>query len=285
LSGSIPSSIGNLTKLQFFSLTSNKVNGSIPSWIGNVVNLRVLGLRTNLLTGPIPPEIGNLVNLTNLDLSNNQLSGPIPSSIGKLTKLQDFGVTNNIGLNGTLTPNCGVKLYAVGTSLTICGCVSATSPPVVFPPPGTPEACLATGTATSLQKRVLAFSQVIGSYKFTCNVDSNLNPFQDCLNTMAQICNSTYIAGNTIRINDCKNGVDSMVGQMSSHWILFRQSCGQWPWYGTTGSLTSTNCASANKALQANAFYITSDGSKINVPSSLTDSINKGLWSNTVLAG
>jgi len=173
---------------------------------------------------------------------------------------------------------------ALDTSVTICGCVSATSPPAVFPPPGTPEACLATGPATSLRKRILAFSQVIGSYKFTCNVDSNLNPFQDCLNTMGQICNPTYIAGDTTRINDCKNGVNIMVRQMNSHWQLVRKECGQWPWYGTTGSVTSTNCASATQALQANAFYIAA-GSKINVPASLIDSINRGLWSNSALKG
>jgi len=202
-----------------------------------------------------------------------------------MTSLKDLNIGYNIGLNGTFTPKCNLNLYAVGTSVTICGCASQVAPAILFPPPETPRECLATGPATSLRKRILAFSQVIGSYKFTCNVDSNLNPFQDCLNMMGQICNPAYIAGNTTRINDCKNGVNSMVGQMNSHWQLVRQSCGQWPWYGTTGSLTSTNCASANKALQANAFYITSDGSKINVPSSLTDSINKGLWSNTVLAG
>jgi hypothetical protein len=170
------------------------------------------------------------------------------------------------------------------TNVTICGCASAISPPAVFPPPETPEACLATGSATSLRKRILTFSQVFGTYKFTCNVDSNLNPFQDCLNTMAQICNVTYIAGNPTRINDCKNGVDSMTGQMNIHWQNVRKACGQWPWYGTTGSVASTNCASASSALQQNAFYITSVGS-INVPVSLTDSINRGLWSNTVLAG
>jgi hypothetical protein len=173
----------------------------------------------------------------------------------------------------------------VGTSVTICGCASQVAPAILFPPPETPRECLATGPATSLRKRILAFSQVIGSYKFTCNVDSNLNPFQDCLNTMAQICNTTYIAGDPTRINDCKNGVNSMVGQMNSHWQLVRKSCGQWSWNGITGSVGSTDCDSANKALQANAFYITSGGIRMTIPASLTDSINRGLWSNTVLAG
>jgi hypothetical protein len=76
-----------------------------------------------------------------------------------------------------------------------------------------------------------------------------------------------------------------MVGQMNSHWQSVRKACGQWSWNGITGSVGSTDCASANTALQQNAFYITSAGVKINVPTSLTDSINKGLWSNTVLAG
>jgi len=285
LSGSIPPEIGKLKNLQVLNLEHNQLNGSFPDCIGTLTNLRSISIGWNLFTGPIPPGIGSLVNLIFLSLDSNRLFGPIPSSIGKLTKLVDFGVNYNIGLNGTFTPNCNVRFYAVGTSVTACGCVSATSPPAVYPPPGTPGACLATGPATSLRKRILAFSQVIGTYNFTCHSDSNGNPFQDCLNTMGQICNSTYIAGNTIRINDCKTKVNTMIEQMNSHWQLVRKSCGQWSWNGITGSVGSTDCASANTALQQNAFYIISDGSRIKVPASLTDSINRGLWSNTVLKG
>jgi len=180
-------------------------------------------------------------------------------------------------------------MYAEGSSVIICGCAAISNPPVIFPPAGTPSACLATGSATSLQKRILAFSAPIGSYRFTCNLDSNGNPFQDCLNAMAEICNPSYLGVDTTRINYCRDAVNSMAGQMNVHWQLVRKECGQWKWTNADGTIkigsaSSTNCSLANIALQQNAFYI-SGGVRINVPASMTESINKGLWKNPYLNG
>ena len=71
-----------------------------------------------------------------------------------------------------------LKSYASETSLTICGCATQGSPAFLFPPPGTPDACLATGPASPLQKRDQVFSQNIGSFKYTCTVDVYGNPNQ-----------------------------------------------------------------------------------------------------------
>jgi hypothetical protein len=72
---------------------------------------------------------------------------------------------------------------------------------------------------------------------------------------------------------------------MNIYWQNFRKYCGPWPFNGTTGSVASTSCATASSALQQNAQYVTPQGSKINVPASLIDSIRRGLWSNSALAG
>ena len=95
LSDSLPSSIGNLTKLTDLNLELNGLT-RIPSSIGNLVNLTALYLGVNQLTGNIPSSIGNLVKLhVNLDLEYNQLSGTIPSSLGNLKKLNYLWLFNN----------------------------------------------------------------------------------------------------------------------------------------------------------------------------------------------
>ena len=154
-----------------------------------------------------------------------------------------------------------------------------------MPPVGTPDICLATKTLSHLAKRIAVFSAVIGTFRYTCNVDSNLNPFQDCLNTMGKLCDPTYISGNSTRINGCKNAVNTMTLGMSIHWQKVRKECGQWSMNGFTGLATSTLCSAANIALQNNAYYIGPDGSQIKVSSALTDSVVQGLWSNPALQG
>ena len=95
LSGSIPSSIGNLTNLNTLILGGNQLSGEIPSEITNLINLTILNLQTNQLTGTIPSEIGNLINLETLSLLGNQLTGEIPSGIGSLTNLIELGLSSN----------------------------------------------------------------------------------------------------------------------------------------------------------------------------------------------
>ncbi|XP_059432551.1 leucine-rich repeat receptor-like serine/threonine-protein kinase RGI4 [Corylus avellana] len=95
LSGPIPVELGKLTQLQALQLASNELSGEIPLEIGLLTNLLILFLFNNSISGSIPPEIGNLKDLELLDLSENQLSGPIPIELGKLTQLQDLELGSN----------------------------------------------------------------------------------------------------------------------------------------------------------------------------------------------
>ncbi|PRP87965.1 putative leucine-rich repeat receptor-like protein kinase [Planoprotostelium fungivorum] len=78
LTGTIPTSIGQLVNIQSLYLDSNQLSGSIPDTIGSLISLHWLDLSDNLLTGSIPPSIGGLFSLTGLSLHDNQLNGPLP---------------------------------------------------------------------------------------------------------------------------------------------------------------------------------------------------------------
>ncbi|KAL5582370.1 hypothetical protein UlMin_014812 [Ulmus minor] len=93
LLGSIPTEIGNLSKLTHLNLSRNILEGQLPLSLGNLSQLVVLDLSVNLLNGSIPQELGNLKNLVALDLSLNYFIGPIPSTLVSLTNLTHLAVT------------------------------------------------------------------------------------------------------------------------------------------------------------------------------------------------
>ena len=77
LTGTLPSSLGNLTALSGMSLAFNKLSGNIPSSIGNLSSLFVLDLSNNLFTGSIPASFTNLPAYQ-INLSYNYLTGIVP---------------------------------------------------------------------------------------------------------------------------------------------------------------------------------------------------------------
>ncbi|MBL7958918.1 immunoglobulin domain-containing protein [bacterium] len=95
LTGTIPSSIGNMTNLTQLQLFGNHLTGSVPPQIGNLINLTSLGLENNLLSGTVPSGISNLSILNSLTLSGNQLTDSIPVVFKNLTNLQQFDIRNN----------------------------------------------------------------------------------------------------------------------------------------------------------------------------------------------
>jgi len=106
VTGSIPSSLGNLTNLQFLDLSINQLTGNIPPQLGSLTNLVLLGLFDNQLTGSIPSQLGNLTNLQTLYLNNNQLTGNIPLSLGNLINLQQLALGSN-QLTGNIPSQLG----------------------------------------------------------------------------------------------------------------------------------------------------------------------------------
>ncbi|XP_027927000.1 receptor-like protein 15 isoform X2 [Vigna unguiculata] len=76
-------------------LSSNKLNGSIPSELGNLTRIRAFNLSHNDLIGQIPTTFSNLVKVESLDLSFNMLSGQIPPQLNQLSSLAVFSVAHN----------------------------------------------------------------------------------------------------------------------------------------------------------------------------------------------
>ena len=76
---------GTPQRVTIVKLQKQNLTGSIPSGIGSLEKLQDLWLYTNELTGPLPAELGNLSELETLMLSNNNLSGQIPQTLNNLS--------------------------------------------------------------------------------------------------------------------------------------------------------------------------------------------------------
>uniref|UniRef100_M4CTB0 Uncharacterized protein n=1 Tax=Brassica campestris TaxID=3711 RepID=M4CTB0_BRACM len=94
-SGTIPSSLGNLSHLSFLRLSYNNFIGEIPSSIGNLKQLISFHVFNNKLSGNFPSALLNLTQLRTLDLSYNQFSGSLPPNISQLSRLHFFSVRGN----------------------------------------------------------------------------------------------------------------------------------------------------------------------------------------------
>ena len=107
LSGVIPSSIGNLTLLNQLWLEENNFQGSIPSTLGNCHNLILLHLYGNNLSGDIPREVIGLSSFAkSLDLARNSLSGLLPWEVGNLRNLVELDISQN-QLSGDIPSSLG----------------------------------------------------------------------------------------------------------------------------------------------------------------------------------
>ncbi|XVF18583.1 hypothetical protein REPUB_Repub11eG0035300 [Reevesia pubescens] len=109
ITGSIPPSLGNVTKLQVLNLSSNALSGNIPSRLCfSSTSLKKLLLAGNFLSGPVPSDIGNCKNLRTIDFSLNNLSGSIPPDVWMLPHLSDLIMRgNNFLLSGEIPASIG----------------------------------------------------------------------------------------------------------------------------------------------------------------------------------
>ena len=89
LTGTLPSTLANLTNLRGLGLTRNySLGGPIPDALATLANLEYMALSFNALTGSIPAALGSMPNLTSLEVNYNQLTGSIPAELGNLANLE-----------------------------------------------------------------------------------------------------------------------------------------------------------------------------------------------------
>ncbi|KAJ4888362.1 Protein NSP-INTERACTING KINASE 2 [Raphanus sativus] len=87
LSGTLASSIGNLTYLETVLLQNNYFTGNIPPEIGKLMKLKTLDLSNNNFSGVIPSTLSHPTYFQYLKLNNNSLTGTIPTSVANMTRL------------------------------------------------------------------------------------------------------------------------------------------------------------------------------------------------------
>jgi len=93
--GRIPSTLGNLSKLEYLNMTGVGLRGQIPEELGNLKNLEALLLGENdYLTGAIPTGIFH-EKLRLLYLELNELTGTISTEIGNAVGLKKLWLCGN----------------------------------------------------------------------------------------------------------------------------------------------------------------------------------------------
>ena len=121
ITGSIPSSLGDLSMLEILDVDQNALTGTIPTELFQVQGLKVIDLDKNNLSGSIPTEASTLSALYFLQLDFNSMTGPVPF-IENLEYLSLFGnqFTGSLDLN-----YCGIHLFANCELCTVAECCTA----------------------------------------------------------------------------------------------------------------------------------------------------------------
>ncbi|CAN6806457.1 unnamed protein product [Brassica oleracea] len=89
MSGEIPHSLGNITRLETLQLSDNSFEGIIPPSLGKCSYFLNLHIQNNKLTGIILEEIVQISIFVSLNMSNNLLTGSLPEDVGRLENLGD----------------------------------------------------------------------------------------------------------------------------------------------------------------------------------------------------
>lgn len=90
--GTLPNSIGELTRLKELRISGNQLR-ELPDSIGNLSQLQRLWASGNRLRN-LPDSIGKLADLHHLDVHNNELE-KLPDSIGNLAQLRELNLHSN----------------------------------------------------------------------------------------------------------------------------------------------------------------------------------------------
>ena len=133
-SGTIPSSLGELSTLTFLYLSNNILTGRIPQHFGSEAKgLTEIFLHGNALTGTLPASLADLNSLQVLFVDNNKLTGTVPTELCALDLNEVFFLDNNappVDVDSTYDDLYGTRRQAQQSELdtTRNGCTSIACP-------------------------------------------------------------------------------------------------------------------------------------------------------------
>ncbi|CDP08525.1 unnamed protein product [Coffea canephora] len=131
LSGVIPPSLSECSKLQLLRLGGNNLSGVIPEGFGNLTALKRLHLGWNNLVGVIPEGYGNLTALGELCLGDNNLIGVIPEGFGNLTALVELCLGGS-NLIGCICGRIEIEAHSISLSQLIFSLILSLNLPTFF---------------------------------------------------------------------------------------------------------------------------------------------------------
>jgi Leucine-rich repeat (LRR) protein len=92
---SIPESIGlQLSQLKGLRLASNQLTGTLPSTLGNLMLLETLDVSNNRLESSLPTELAKCESLEALLLNDNLFSGSVPEEYSHISSLREYCKSN-----------------------------------------------------------------------------------------------------------------------------------------------------------------------------------------------
>ncbi|CAB9504939.1 Leucine rich repeat N-terminal domain [Seminavis robusta] len=197
LSGGIPT-LRDLSKLEYLSLSGNKIDGQIPPYIGLMFSLKWLDLGDTSVTGSLPTHLGQSSSLVSLDLSKTLLSGRIPSEIGTLgSTLRVLDLSEN-GIEGPLPSEIGQLSSLRRLSLSLSG-LSGSIPSQV-------------GGLASAEELLLSNTLLAGSLPTQLGSMTNLKRLEIAGNShTGTICSEVGLLGNNLeRLDLSKNGFNGL---------------------------------------------------------------------------
>jgi Leucine-rich repeat (LRR) protein len=95
ISGPIPVSIGNLSRLKSLDIYQNGMDGFIPDSLYQLANLEFLDISSNKFVGRLSTDFGRLSELEFLSVANTTISGEIPGNIGALRNLSELSQSSS----------------------------------------------------------------------------------------------------------------------------------------------------------------------------------------------
>ncbi|XP_010495836.1 PREDICTED: receptor-like protein 12 isoform X1 [Camelina sativa] len=134
LSGELPKSLINCTRLEFLNVEDNIISDRFPLWLRSLPSLQILVLRSNDFHGPIsfPGESSSFNKLRIFDISENRFSGVLPShyfagwsAMSSVIDIVDVIPSRYAGRDDSGNYQNSVTMTAKGSKIELVGSVFA----------------------------------------------------------------------------------------------------------------------------------------------------------------